>query len=73
MIAKDEGEPSQLRSCLVLYGSETGNALDYAEEIGRMLERIHFRTNVSPLDQAEHVRGSSSFSKLAKLMYCSRP
>ena len=38
------------RSALVAYGSETGNAYDYAEELGRMLERIHFRTTVSSLD-----------------------
>ena len=73
MIPKDEDESSQPWSGLVLYGSETGNALDYAEEIGRMLGRIHFQTHVSPLDQAEPVRGSLSFSKVAKLMYCSLP
>ena len=38
------------RSALVAYGSETGNAYDYAEELGRILERIHFRTHVSKLD-----------------------
>ena len=40
----------QDRSALVAYGSETGNAYDYAEELGRMLERIHFWTHVSKLD-----------------------
>lgn len=40
----------QNRSALIAYGSETGNAYDYAEEIGRMLERIHFWTHVSKLD-----------------------
>ena len=40
----------QNRSALVAYGSETGNAYDYAEELGRMLERIHFWTLVSKLD-----------------------
>ena len=38
------------RSALVAYGSETGNAYDYAEELGRMLERIYFWTHVSKLD-----------------------
>ena len=42
--------PMQNRSALVAYGSETGNAYDYAEELGRMLERIHFWTYVSKLD-----------------------
>ena len=40
----------QDRSALVAYGSETGNAYDYAEELGRMLERIYFWTHVSKLD-----------------------
>ena len=43
----------QNRSALVAYGSETGNAYDYAEELGRMLERIHFWTHVSKLDAVE--------------------
>lgn len=41
------------RSALITYGSETGNAYDYAEELGRVLERIHFVTNVSRLDALE--------------------
>ena len=40
----------QNRSALVAYGSETGNAYDYADEVGRILERIHFWTHVSKLD-----------------------
>ena len=43
----------QNRSALVAYGSETGNAYDYAEELGRMLERIRFWTHVSKLDAVE--------------------
>lgn len=41
------------RSALVLYGSETGNAQDLAEEAGRTLQRIHFETRVCPLDAAD--------------------
>ena len=44
------------RSALVAYGSETGNAYDYAEELGRFLERIHFSTHVSKLDAIETAR-----------------
>lgn len=40
----------QNRLAMVAYGSETGNAYDYAEELGRMLERIHFWTHVTKLD-----------------------
>jgi sulfite reductase alpha subunit-like flavoprotein len=38
------------RSALVLYGSETGNAQDVAEEIGRLCERLRFSTHVAELD-----------------------
>ena len=43
----------QDRSALIAYGSETGNANDYAEELGRVLERIRFRTHVSALDAVD--------------------
>lgn len=43
----------QSRKALVLYGSETGNAQDTAEEIGCMLERLHFLTHVTQLDAVE--------------------
>ena len=43
------------RSALVLYGSETGNASDYAQEIGRVTERLRFRTHISHLDAVEPV------------------
>ncbi|KAF2218716.1 hypothetical protein BDZ85DRAFT_207516 [Elsinoe ampelina] len=44
---------SQGRSALVLYGSETGNAQDVAEEIGRLTERLRFETVVLDLDSIE--------------------
>lgn len=43
------------RSALVLYGSETGNAFDFAQELGRMTERIYFWTHVTSLDSIELV------------------
>ena len=49
----------QNRSALIAYGSETGNAYDYAEEIGRMLERIHFWTLVSKLDAIDTASGQN--------------
>ena len=48
----NENHPSS-RTALVGYGSETGTASDYAEELGRMLERLHFSTHVSNLDRIE--------------------
>ncbi|KLU82672.1 nitric oxide synthase [Magnaporthiopsis poae ATCC 64411] len=38
------------RSALVLYGSETGNAQDIAEDLGRTLERLRFHTSVVEMD-----------------------
>jgi len=46
------------RSALILYGSETGNALDVAEELGSITERLNFLTHVSKLDAVEPVRGT---------------
>ena len=43
------------RSAVILYGSETGNAFDFAQELGRMTERIHFSTDVTSLDSIELV------------------
>lgn len=50
------------RSALILYGSETGNAHDVAEELGRITERLHFGTLVSCLDAFEPVRASKIFN-----------
>lgn len=44
------------RSVLVLYGSETGNAQDIAEELGRLCQRLHFKSHVEELDAVELVR-----------------
>ncbi|KAL4925380.1 NAPDH-dependent diflavin reductase [Aspergillus undulatus] len=41
------------RSALVLYGSETGNAQDVAEEVGAVAERLHFTTQVSELNHVK--------------------
>lgn len=44
------------RSALVLYGSETGNAQEVAEELGALAERLRFVTHVSEMDHARLVR-----------------
>ncbi|KAI9832789.1 MAG: hypothetical protein M1819_004009 [Sarea resinae] len=41
------------RSALVVYGSETGNAQDVADEMGRLAERLHFVTRVCELDSID--------------------
>ena len=42
-------------TAFVLYGSETGNAQDLAEEVGRMLERLRFSTYVTHLNAIDPV------------------
>jgi sulfite reductase alpha subunit-like flavoprotein len=44
------------RTALILYGSETGNSQDVADELGRLTERLHFNTQVSELDAVKAVR-----------------
>lgn len=38
------------RSLLVLYGTETGNSQEMAQEIGWAAERLRFRTVVEEMD-----------------------
>lgn len=38
---------------MILYGSETGNAQDVAEETGRMAERLRFDTTILDMDSAD--------------------
>lgn len=45
----------QDRSVLVLYGSETGNAQDMAEELGLICQRLHFKSRVEELDVVDLV------------------
>ncbi|KAL2426678.1 NADPH-dependent diflavin oxidoreductase 1 [Exophiala dermatitidis] len=47
-------EPDRARSVLLLYGTETGTSQDFAEEIGRCLERLHFDTDVAGLDDVNY-------------------
>lgn len=48
------------RTALILYGSETGNSQDVAEELGRVTERLHFMTRVCEMDEVHIVCGNSS-------------
>lgn len=41
---------SHARRALVLYGSQTGNSQEVAEDLGRMAERLHFITRVCEMD-----------------------
>jgi sulfite reductase alpha subunit-like flavoprotein len=44
---------TQNRTALILYGSETGNSQDVAEEIGRLAERLRFDTTVLDCDSVQ--------------------
>ena len=50
-----DGSVARERTALVLYGSETGNAQDIADEMGRMSERLRFSTDVINLNAVETV------------------
>lgn len=49
------------RSALIVYGSETGNAQEVAEELGRIAERLHFVTHVKECNDVEAVSVISLF------------
>ena len=44
---------TQNRTALILYGSETGNSQDVAEEVGRLAERLRFDTTVLDCDSVQ--------------------
>jgi sulfite reductase alpha subunit-like flavoprotein len=48
-------ERDESRTALILYGSETGNAQEVAEELGRTAERLHFVTHVGECDSVKAV------------------
>ncbi|KAF7956090.1 hypothetical protein EAE96_005011 [Botrytis aclada] len=49
------------RSALILYGTETGNSQDVAEELGRITERLHFMTRVCEMDEVD-IRDLSKYT-----------
>ena len=55
------------RTALLAFGSETGNASNYAEELSQSLQRIHFQTRVATLDAIEVVRISGTDKLVSKI------
>lgn len=51
---------AQPRTVLVLYGSETGNAQELAEELGRSCQRLHFQSTVEEMNAVTLVRPSAT-------------
>ena len=59
---KGSGKEVQLdRTAVVLYGSETGNSQNIAEETGSLLERLRYETSVLELNRASLVTTLFSF------------
>jgi sulfite reductase alpha subunit-like flavoprotein len=51
-VVRQQSKP-KARTALILYGSETGNSQDVAEEVGRLAERLRFDTTVLDLDSVQ--------------------
>lgn len=45
------------RKILILYGSETGNSQDVAEDIERLARRLHFETELEEMNDVRPVSG----------------
>ena len=56
------------RTALVLYGSETGNAHEIANELGRLMERLRFSTYVLYLDAVDPVCYPREMERIVMLM-----
>lgn len=54
MTASIQGQPHD-RTALILYGSETGNSQEAAEQLGRITERLRFVTQVVEMNHVEPV------------------
>jgi sulfite reductase alpha subunit-like flavoprotein len=54
-MAETLGGQKHDRTALILYGSETGNSQDVAEELGRLARRLQFKTTVCEMDQVNIV------------------
>ena len=51
----DQFKMSVNRRLLVLYGSETGNAQDVAEELAQLGQRLRFNTSITEMNAVEIV------------------
>ena len=55
-ISSGRPEPGQsAHSILVLYGSETGNSQDLAEEVERLFERLHYDAKAYEMNEVDLV------------------
>ena len=54
MADRNQGQQHD-RTALILYGSETGNSQEAAEQLGRITERLRFVTRVVEMNDVELV------------------
>lgn len=54
------------RSLLVLYGTETGNSQEIAQEIGRAAERLRFQTDIEEMNDVPLVSSTVQNDHLLK-------
>lgn len=67
---EDSQRPDHPRSVLILYGSETGNAQEVAEELGAVTERLRFVTHVSELNQVKPVSAIGHPYRILRYIAC---
>ena len=53
IVGLDQAEVMSSRHAIVLYGSETGNAQEAAEELGRLMRRLHFSVRTCAFDEVD--------------------
>lgn len=54
--SSERGSALEQRKILILYGSETGNSQEAAEDLERMAMRLHFETYLFELNEVKPVR-----------------
>lgn len=54
--SSERGSALEERKILILYGSETGNSQEAAEDLERMALRLHFETHLFELNEVKPVR-----------------
>ena len=58
------------RSSLILYGSETGNSQDVAEELSKIVQRLHFKSRVEEMNTVSLVQQPNPALPIVKLTQC---
>jgi len=51
----NESESPPNRTILILYGSETGNSQEIAEDLDKCVQRLHFESRLAEMDSVQLV------------------